>query len=383
MDFNGFDLVVVGAGFFGATVAERAAAVLNRKVLVVDRRPHIGGNAFSEVDRETGIEVHRYGPHFFHTPNREVWDYLRGFTDFTDFRYRGYSRLGGQIYPMPINLGTICQFFGRAFSPGEARALIAAQAAELAGRVPANMEEKAISLIGRPLYEAFVRGYSAKQWRTDPRDLPAGIISRLPVRYTFDNRWFNDAWQGLPADGYTRVFERMLSHPLIEVRTGLDFFDIRLAIPAGTPIVFTGPVDRYFDFRAGSLGWRTLDFRYETLAMEDFQGTAIVNEADEAVPHTRTVEYRHLHPERAYPRDRTILCREFPRMAGRGDEPYYPIDTAADQKTYRAYAALAAAEPDVIFGGRLGTYRYLDMHQAIGAALKAFDNEVAPRLRRP
>lgn len=383
MDFSGIDLIVAGAGFFGATMAERGANGLGRRVLVVDRRRHVGGNAYSEDDGATGIEVHRYGPHFFHTPSREVWDYVNRFADFTDFQYRGFSRHRGQIYPMPINLGTICQFFGRALSPAEARALVASQASELGGRLPTNLEDKAIALIGRPLYEAFVRGYTAKQWQADPRDLPAEIITRLPVRYTFDNRWFNDAHQGLPAEGYTRVFERMLASPLIEVRLGVDFFDIRDAIPAGVPCVFTGPIDRYFDHRAGPLGWRTLDFQSETLPTGDFQGTAVINEADDAVAHTRTVEFRHFHPERDYPADRTIVTREFSRMAGRADEPYYPIGTAEDRKTYRAYAELARLESRTIFGGRLGTYKYLDMHQAIGAALKAFESEVAPRFRTP
>jgi UDP-galactopyranose mutase len=380
MDFGQFDVIVVGAGFFGASIAERCANELGRKVLVIDRRPHEGGNAYSELDPATGIEVHKYGPHLFHTPNREVWDYVNRFASFTGYRHRAYSRYRGQIYPLPINLGTICQFFGRAFTPTEARALIRAQAAELGGRLPVNMEEKAISLIGRPLYEAFIRGYSSKQWQTDPRELPESIITRLPVRYTFDNRYFEDAYQGLPADGYTAIIRRMLTNPLIALELRTDFFAIRDLLPADALIVFTGAIDRFYEYRAGLLGWRTLDFEAETLPIEDFQGTAIINEADESVRHTRTVEYRHLHPERSYPKDRTIIVREFSRFAARDDEPYYPIGTAADRQAYLAYSQLAAREERVIFGGRLGTYRYLDMHQAIGAALKTFENELRPRL---
>jgi UDP-galactopyranose mutase len=383
MDLDTADLLVVGAGFFGATIAERVANVLGRRVVVIDRRRHVGGNAFSEADPVTGIEIHRYGPHLFHTPNRAIWDYLHHFTAFTGYRHRALTRHRGQVYSMPINLGTICQFFGRAFTPAEARALIVSQAAELGGRPPANFEEKAISLIGRPLYEAFIRGYSAKQWQTDPRQLPESIIGRLPVRYSFDSRYFNDAYEGLPTDGYTAIFERMLASPLIETRLGVDYFDIRHSIPARCLVVFTGPIDRFFDYRAGLLGWRTLDFALDRPPVGDFQGTAVMNEADESVPHTRTIEFRHFHPERDYPKDRTVIAREFSRFAGRQDEPYYPIGTAADKAAYAAYGEMARGVGNVIFGGRLGTYRYLDMHQAIGAALKCFEADVTPRLRRP
>lgn len=381
MNLADYDLVVVGAGFFGATIAERAANVLGRRVLVIDRRRHIGGNAYSEREPETGIEIHKYGAHLFHTPNKAVWDYLNRFTAFTDHKHRIVTSYKNQIYSMPINLGTICQFFGRRMSPAEARALIAEQAGELAGAEPRNLEEKAISLIGRPLYEAFIRGYTAKQWQTDPRELPASIITRLPVRYTFDNRYFNDAYEGLPVDGYTAIFERMLDHECIDVRTGVDYFDIKQDIPPGKRVVYTGPIDRYFEYKAGELKWRTLDFETEVLPVGDFQGIAVMNYADEDIPYTRILEYRHFHPERDYVKDRTVVTREYSRFAARADEPYYPIDTPADRKVYRDYRALAEAEPDVIFGGRLGTYRYLDMHQAIGAALKTFENEITPAIK--
>ncbi|MAS14702.1 MAG: UDP-galactopyranose mutase [Nitratireductor sp.] len=314
--------------------------------------------------------------HLFHTPNKVVWDYLNRFTAFTDYRHRVFTSYKGQAYMMPINLGTICQFFGRRMSPDEARALIAEQAGELAGHDPQNLEEKAISLIGRPLYEAFIRGYTAKQWQTDPRELPASIITRLPVRYTFDNRYFNDTYEGLPVDGYTAIFERMLDHERIEVRTGIDYFEIREQIPAGTPVVYTGPIDRYFGYRAGELKWRTIDFEEEVLDVGDFQGTSVMNYADEDIPYTRILEFRHFNPERNYQTEKTVITREYSRFAERRDEPYYPINTAQDKETYRAYRELADAEENVIFGGRLGTYRYLDMHQAIGAALKCFEGEV-------
>ena len=368
------DLVVAGSGLFGLTVAERCARDLGLRVLVAERRDHIGGNAYSEVEPSTGIEVHRYGAHLFHTSNERVWTYVNRFTAFTDYRHRVFSVFKGRVYPMPINLGTICAYFGRAMGPDEARRLIAEQAAEVAD--PRNLEEKAISLIGRPLYEAFIRGYTAKQWQTDPRELPPEIITRLPVRYTFDNRYFADRYEGLPVDGYPAWLERMADHPRIEVRTGTDFFDLDAA--GNVPVVYTGPLDAYFGHSEGALGWRTLDFEPEVLATGDFQGTPVMNYADEDVPYTRIHEFRHFHPERESPPDRTVIVREYSRFAEAGDEPYYPIDTAQDRARLARYRDLARAEKDVWFGGRLGTYRYLDMHMAIASALTMFDNRLRP-----
>ncbi|REE96548.1 UDP-galactopyranose mutase [Thermomonospora umbrina] len=372
------DLVVVGSGFFGLTVAERCAAEMGLRVLVIDRRDHIGGNAYSEAEPETGIEVHRYGAHLFHTSNERVWEYVNRFTRFTDYQHRVYSTFKGRVYSMPINLGTICEYFGRAFSPDEARALVAEQAGQAAGE-PRNLEEKAISLIGRPLYEAFIRGYTAKQWQTDPKDLPAEIITRLPVRYTFDNRYFNDTHEGLPVDGYTAWLERMADHPNIEVRLNTDFFDLRDEVVGNVPVVYTGPLDRYFDHAEGELGWRTLDFEMEVKPTGDFQGTPVMNYADEDVPYTRIHEFRHFHPERThYPTDRTVIMREFSRFAQRGDEPYYPINTADDRRRMLRYREMSRREQGVLFGGRLGTYKYLDMHMAIASALSMVDNRLRP-----
>jgi UDP-galactopyranose mutase len=285
---------------------------------------------------------------------------------------------------MPINLGTINQFFGAAFSPSEARALIQRQAGEYAAQDAANLEEKAIGLIGRPLYEAFIRDYTAKQWQTDPRELPAEVISRLPVRYTYDSRYFNDTWEGLPTDGYTAWLERMADHPNIEVRLETDFFDDTQALNKGAtvgqvPIVYTGPVDRYFDHAEGELSWRTLDFEREVVPVADFQGTSVMNYADADVPYTRIHEFRHFHPERAdrYPRDRSVIVREYSRFAARGDEPYYPVNTPDDRAGLLAYRDHARGEKDVHFGGRLGTYQYLDMHMAIGSALAMWNNQLA------
>lgn len=366
--FENYDYIIVGAGFFGAAAAENLARA-GKHILILDKRSHIGGNAYSRFDAETGIEVHAYGAHLFHTSNKQVWDYLRRFTEFTAYQHRVFSSYQDQVYSMPINLATICQYFGRRFSPAEAQALIAGQRAELGGREPQNLEEKAISLIGRPLYEAFIRGYTAKQWQTDPKLLPENIISRLPVRYNFDNRYFNNAYEGLPKEGYAALFEAMLSHPNIKILLGVDYFNIKEQLPKDAQIIYTGPIDRYFGYSEGELGWRTLDFEQETLPLADFQGTAVMNYADADIPFTRILEFKHFNPERCYKTEKTIIAREYARFAKHRDEPYYPINTPADKEIYRRYQQRAAAEPGVVFGGRLGTYRYLDMHQAIAAAL--------------
>jgi UDP-galactopyranose mutase len=376
------DLVVVGSGLFGLTIAERCASELGLEVLVLERRPHIGGNAYSEFDAETGIEVHKYGAHLFHTSNSRVWDYVNRFTSFTGYRHTVFTRLGDQIYSMPINLGTICQFFGRAFTPDGARRLVEQQAAELGGRTPENLEEKAVSLIGRDLYEAFIKGYTAKQWQTDPKLLPAEIITRLPVRYTFDNRYFNDVYEGLPTRGYTAWLEAMASSDRITVALNTDFLADKASYVGGVPVVFTGPIDEYFGARLGALSWRTIDLDTSIENVPDFQGTSVMNYADEDVPYTRIIEPRHFHPERDYDRTRTVVQREYSRFAGPGDEPYYPVNTEDDRELLAGYRELAAQEDLVVFGGRLGTYKYLDMHMAIASALAMFDNKIRPYFER-
>jgi UDP-galactopyranose mutase len=376
------DLVVVGSGFFGLTIAERCANELGLDVLVLERRPHLGGNAYSEVDPETGIEVHKYGAHLFHTSNERVWEYVNRFTTFTGYQHRVFARYQGQVYSFPMNLALINAFFGRSHTPDEARALIAEQSSEIDTDRAQNLEEKAISLIGRPLYEAFVKGYTAKQWQTDPKELSPDIITRLPVRYTFDNRYFNDTHEGLPTDGYTAWLTRMADHPKIEVRVDTDFFDpangLREQYTGQVPIVYTGPVDEYFGNSEGRLSWRTVDLEREVVDVDDFQGTSVVNYNDEDVPYTRILEFKHFHPERTYLPGKSVIVHEYSRFAEPDDEPYYPINTAEDRAKLLRYRELAKQEPMVLFGGRLGTYKYLDMHMAIGSALSMFDNKLRP-----
>ncbi|QQU88650.1 UDP-galactopyranose mutase [Corynebacterium glucuronolyticum] len=370
-----YDLIVVGAGLFGLTVAERVANEYGKRVLIVERRDHIGGNCYSERDPETGIEVHKYGAHLFHTSNKRVWEYVNQFTDFTGYQHRVFAMHDGQAYQFPMGLGLISQFFGKYYSPEEAKKLIAEQASEIDTADATNLEEKAISLIGRPLYEAFIKNYTAKQWQTDPKKLPASNITRLPVRYTFDNRYFNDTYEGLPVDGYTAWLEKMVASELIDVQLSTDWFEVRDQYE-GIPVVYTGPVDRYFDYSAGRLGWRTLDFEWETLDVKDFQGTPVMNYNDADVPYTRILEFRHFHPERNYESDKTVIVKEYSRAAEEGDEVYYPINTPEDREKVAKYRELVEKEDGVLFGGRLGTYHYLDMHMAIASALTMVDNKI-------
>ncbi len=377
------DLLVVGSGFFGLTIAERAADA-GLKVTVIDRRSHIGGNAYSEAEPETGIEVHRYGAHLFHTSNERVWEYVNRFTSFTNYVHRVYSTHNNQTFALPVNLHTINQFFNAAYTPDEARALVKEQAGEFEVDSAKNFYEKGIALVGRPLFEAFFAHYTAKQWQTSPEKLSGDIVSRLPVRYNYDNRYFNDKYEGLPVDGYTAWIERMADHPNITVQLNTDFFDTiqpfnKEALVGKMPIVYTGPIDRYFDYSEGNLSWRTLDFEEEVLNVGDYQGTPVMNYPDADVEFTRIHEFKHFHPERkdSYPTDKTVIMREFSRFAERDDEPYYPVNTPEDRTGLLAYRELAKKEENVFFGGRLGTYQYLDMHMAIGSALSMWDNQIS------
>ena len=346
------DLVIVGAGLFGLTVAQQAVEHTGARVHIIDIRDHIGGNAYSYMDEETGAEIHKYGAHLFHTSNKRVWDYVNRFTSFTNYVHRVYATHDGEVYPLPINLGTINQFFHAHYTPAEAKALIEQQAGELAGTDPANLNDKGIQLIGRPLYEAFIKNYTGKQWQTDPSELPAAIIKRLPVRFNF----FDE------------------SQPYN--KTALK--------AAGVPVVYTGPVDRYFDYELGDLKWRTVDFKEVRYDEGDHFGCPVMNFSDADVPYTRAIEFKNFNPERhdAQNPNKTVVWEEYSRFAERGDEPYYPVNTDADKALYAQYEAKAKAEPNTVFGGRLGTYKYYDMHNVIDTALTAYEEQVAPLLKK-
>lgn len=360
------DFLVVGAGLFGSTVAECLASA-GRNVVVLDKRQHIGGNCYSKVDPASGVECHEYGSHIFHTSNEEVWNYLNRFTTFNEYRHTVWTTYRGRVHSMPINLSTINSYYGVNLRPHEVEAFIRKEVEKEKIRNPSNLEEKAISLIGRPLYEAFIRGYTIKQWERDPRELPSEIITRLPVRHSYNNRYFADKHEGIPVDGYTKVFERMLDHPRIEVRLGEDYFSVRNRFDA-VPTLYTGPIDRFFDYRHGHLDWRTIDFRKEAHDLPDYQGCAVMNYADEDVPYTRIHEFKHYHPERPCT-GRTTTFTEFSRIAGRVDDPFYPVNTPRNSLLLKAYQQDAKETTGVIFGGRLGSYKYFDMDDTVAAAL--------------
>lgn len=367
------DLVIVGSGFFGLTVARQAADELGLKVLVLEKRSHIGGNAYSEFDSETGIEVHKYGSHLFHTSNERVWAYVNRFTAFNNYEHKVWAKHNGDLYPMPINLDTINQFFGKSFSSVEAKEFIQFQVDSDNASSASNLEDRAIALVGEALYEAFIKGYTEKQWQTDPKELPAAVIDRLPMRFTTEHRYFTDKYEGLPLSGYTAWIENMADHKNIEVQLDSDYFNLREDV-SDTPTVYTGPIDRYFEYEFGALGWRTLDFKSEIVNTGDFQGTSVVNYPDLDVEFTRIHEFRHLHPERNYQNDSTYISREYSRFANEKDEPYYPVNTERDRLQLTKYRELMQQENKVWFGGRLGTYQYLDMHMAIASALSFFEN---------
>ncbi len=310
MSIGDFPVVVVGSGFFGSTIAHLLARDHGVNVLVLEKRDHIGGNSHSRVDPETGIEVHTYGSHIFHTANKSVWDFVNRFSAFNNYRHRVFSRHGARTFTMPINLMTINSFYGRDFTPEEAETFIHAEIARDRVANVENLEDKAISLIGRPLFEAFIAGYTQKQWETELRTLPPDIITRLPVRFSYNDFYFSDPYEGIPVDGYTTIFERMLALPNIEVRTGCGYFDVRDQIAPTALCIYTGAVDEFYGYRFGALGWRTLDLKFECLPTGDYQGTSVMNHPDLEVPYTRVHEFRHFHPERRYPQDRTIIARE-------------------------------------------------------------------------
>ena len=371
---------VVGAGMFGSVVAERIANDSGIPVTVLDKRAHIGGNCWSEICPVTGIEYHKYGSHIFHTSDAVVYEYISKFMSLNSYRHTVYTTYQGRVYSMHINLDTINTYYGVNLGPEEARKFIAGEIDRDTIADPQNLEDKAVSLIGRPLYEAFIKGYTQKQWECPPRELPAYIITRLPVRYSYNNRYFSDTYEGVPVEGYAHFFHSLLKNYRISLCLNTNF-SLSDEIEDDTLIVFTGPIDEYFSHRLGRLEWRTLDFEYDILDTQDYQGTAVMNYADVETKYTRVHEFKHYHPERP-PVPSTLICREYSRYAGAGDTPYYPINTEKNQALYKAYRELAAAQQGVVFGGRRGSYKYLDMDDAVKAALVCYDQEIKPRLAK-
>ena len=392
------NVIVAGAGIWGCTVA-RVLAEKGRKVLVLERRAAPGGNVRCETDAESGIEVHTYGSHIFHTHLDDVWAFVNRFVTFNGYQHKVLARHAGKTYFLPLGLTLVNQFYGLNLTPAELPAFIAKEAggglgeaalpvctqvgrarAPRAPSEPSNFEEQAISFIGRPLYEAFIREYTRKQWGMDPKDLPASIIKRLPVRASYDVNYFPDYRQGIPLTGYNSLFDRLLDHPNITLECNVDWLEWRQATnhePRTTnheiPVFYSGPVDALFGYKYGPLPWRSLRFETERAAVADWQGTSVVNYTDADVPFTRIHEFKHYHPEQkdvmAHPA--TVICREYPKTWAPGDEPYYPVDTPAARETLALYQAEVAKCPNLIVGGRLGEYKYYDMDQSVGKALAA------------
>ena len=369
------DVIVAGAGLWGCTVA-RVLAEAGRKVLVLEKRDVVGGNVRCATDPETGIEVHTYGSHIFHTHLDDVWNFVRRFVAFNGYQHKVLARYNGKTYFLPLGLTLVNQFYGLDLTPAELPAFIRAEAAKApATDGAANFETQAISFVGKPLYDAVIREYTRKQWGTDPKNLSADIIRRLPVRASYDVNYFPDYRQGIPLSGYNSLFDRLLDHPNVSVRcrTGFHFGTVaELGLPAATPVFYSGPVDALFDYRFGALPWRSLRFETERVAVPDFQGTSVVNYTGAEVPYTRIHEFKHYHPEdrAVMEAPSTIVCREYPKTWQPGDEPYYPVDTAASRELLARYRAEAAKTPNLIVGGRLGGYRYYDMDRSIGNALE-------------
>ncbi len=357
---------IVGAGFSGAVIG-RALAEAGHKVLVIDERPHVAGNCHSQRDPQTGVMTHVYGPHIFHTGDERVWAYVQRFGDMRPYRHRVQAVAGGMVYSLPVNLLTINQFFHKVMGPQEARAFVAAKTKPIPS--PANFEEQALSMIGAELYEAFFRGYTRKQWGLDPTQLPASILKRLPLRFDYDDSYFAHPHQAIPERGYTEMVAAILDTPNLELRLGERFEDLNEAF---AHVVYSGPIDRYFHYELGRLGYRTLDFEIFR-AEGDYQGTAVVNYCDEATPYTRITEHKHFAPWEKAKMEGTILYREFSRFCGPNDIPYYPIRQTNEEAMLRKYVDRATATRGVTFVGRLGSYRYLDMDVTIGEALAAAD----------
>ena len=359
-------IAIVGAGFTGAVIA-RELAHAGHKVTVFDARSHVAGNCHSQRDLETDVMVHVYGPHIFHTSNERVWNYIQQFDEFIPYTNRVKAIYNDRVYSLPINLMTINSFFGKRFSPKEAADFMAT-IGDSTINDPQTFEEQALRFVGRDLYEAFFKGYTLKQWGLHPSELPASILKRLPVRFNYDDNYYSSTFQGIPKHGYTYIVEKMLGHANIEVQLNARFDRSQAA--DFTHVFYSGPIDAWFDYREGRLGYRTLDFQVER-GDGDYQGNAVINYCNEEVPWTRISEHKHFAPWETH--EKTLIYKEYSRLCVEEDIPYYPIRLVKDKSQLAAYVALAKQEKFVTFVGRLGTYRYLDMHITIAEALNVSD----------
>lgn len=365
-----FDYLVVGSGLFGAIFACEAANK-GKRVKVIEKRNHIAGNVYTK--EQEGIQVHEYGAHIFHTSDKKIWDYVNQFADFNRYTNSPIANFKGEIYNLPFNMNTFNKLWG-VITPDEAEAKINEQRSVLKGKVPENLEEQAISLVGTDIYEKLIKHYTEKQWEKKCTELPAFIIRRLPVRFTYDNNYFNDVYQGIPIGGYTQIIEKMLNHPNIVVELNTDFFERKESYLREFPkIVFTGMIDQFFDYKLGKLEYRSLRFETEVINVSNYQGNAVVNYTDSVTPYTRIIEHKHFE---FGDQEKTIITKEYSKKWESGDEPYYPVNDEKNNHLYKSYKKLAEKYGNIIFGGRLGQYRYYDMHQVIAAALQCVEKEI-------
>lgn len=373
---NQYDYVLVGAGLFCSVIAEQIANDLKKKVLIIEKRDHIGGNCYSDIDATTGIEYHKYGTHIFHTSNKSVWDYISKFTTFNSYYHQVLTIYDGKVYQMPINLETINSFYNINLKPYEVDNFLNKEIALESYSAPKNFEEQAINIIGRPLYDAFIKGYTMKQWGRDPKELPTHIIKRLPFRKNYSESYFFDTYQGIPIHGYTAIFNKMLSSDNITIRLKTDFFDVKDEFSSDTKIIYSGSIDRLLDYKYGDLDYRTLTFEKELKDYDDYQGTAVMNYANEERPYTRIHEPKHLHPERKQSKSKTLIIKEYSKEANR-EEPYYPIGGEKNKILYNKYLnEVTGIYPNIILGGRLGDYKYYDMHHVIENALDLYNSKI-------
>ncbi len=372
MPKKGPDVLIVGSGFFGCTLAQKFASQ-NKKVLIIEKRNHIGGNAFSQIDRKTGIEIHLYGSHIFHTNNINIWEYVNQFSPFNSYIHKVLTQTEIGLLPVPINLETINQVFGKEFNSQSARDFIdSIKIRALEGED--NLEAYAKSQVGEKLYEMIIKGYTKKQWNVEPKLLPSSIISRLPVRFDLDKRYFTDKYQGMPILGYEKLFSNMLADKNISVELETDYFDVKHKFTSDQLTIYSGPIDRYFEYSQGVLNWRTLDFEFETIPVREYQTNSVINYASDSLPFTRIHEFKHFYPDRDQSENETVIAREFSRSAGIDEEPFYPVGTAKDKEILTKYKEISSKIQNVYFGGRLGSYLYLDMHMAINKADVLFNH---------
>ena len=369
-----YDYLIVGSGLFGSTFAYEAAKK-GKRVKVIEKRKHIGGNIYTE--EMEGIHVHKYGAHIFHTSDKEIWDYINQFAKFNRFTNSPIANYNGEIYNLPFNMNTFNKLWG-VITPEEAKQKIEEQKKSVKIVNPRNLEEQAISLIGKDMYEKLIKGYTEKQWGREAKELPKFIINRLPVRFNYDNNYFNDKYQGIPIGGYTQIIEKMLDSKLIDVELDTDFFNSKEKYLNEFPkIIYTGMLDQFFDYKYGTLEYRSLQFENILLDQENYQGNAVVNYTDEQTPFTRVIEHKHFE---FGTQPKTIITKEYPVAWEKGNEPYYPINDERNKDLYNKYYELAKRTPNVIFGGRLGMYKYFDMHQVLREALCVVNKEFNDRI---